>query len=83
VAVTASQTADAVILRLADDGPGVPPADRGRLFEPFFSSRRAEGGTGLGLSIAQSLLAASHGTITLAESAAGATFDITLPRASA
>jgi signal transduction histidine kinase len=83
VAVTASQTADAVILRLADDGPGVPPADRGRLFEPFFSSRRAEGGTGLGLSIAQSLLAASHGAITLAESAAGATFDITLPRASA
>jgi signal transduction histidine kinase len=80
VAVTASQTADAVILRLADDGPGVPPADRGRLFEPFFTSRRAEGGTGLGLSIAQSLLAASHGAITLVDNPAGAAFDIALPR---
>lgn len=82
VAVTARQTAEAVILRLADDGPGVPPADRGRLFEPFFTSRRAEGGTGLGLSIAQSLLAASHGAITLVDSPAGAAFDIALPRVS-
>jgi len=82
VAVTASQTAEAVILRLADDGPGVPPADRGRLFEPFFTSRRAEGGTGLGLSIARSLLAASHGAITLVDSPVGAAFDIALPRVS-
>jgi len=82
VAVTARQTAKAVILRLTDDGPGVPSADRGRLFEPFFTSRRAEGGTGLGLSIAQSLLAASHGAITLVDSPAGAAFDIALPRAS-
>jgi signal transduction histidine kinase len=82
VVVTARQTAEAVILRLADDGPGVPPADRGRLFEPFFTSRRAEGGTGLGLSIAQSLLAASQGSITLVDSPAGAAFDIALPQAS-
>jgi signal transduction histidine kinase len=81
VAVTASQTADAVILRLADDGPGVPPADRGRLFEPFFTSRRAEGGTGLGLSIARSLLAASHARIDLVDAGPGAAFRVTLPRA--
>lgn len=83
VAITSRQTANAVILHLADDGPGVPPADRGRLFEPFFTSRRAEGGTGLGLPIAQSLLAASHGAIGLAESLEGTAFDITLPLASA
>lgn len=81
VAVTADPTAEAVVVRVADDGPGVPAADRGRLFEPFFTSRRAEGGTGLGLSIAQSLLAASHGTIALAHSDAGAAFTVTLPRA--
>lgn len=83
VAISSRQTANAVILHLADDGPGVPLADRGRLFEPFFTSRRSEGGTGLGLPIAQSLLAASHGAICLAESLEGTAFDITLPLASA
>lgn len=72
---------EAIVLTVADDGPGVPEADRDRLFEPFFTSRRAEGGTGLGLSIARSLLAASHGRVELAASERGAAFRITLPRA--
>ncbi len=45
-----------LILDAADNGPGVPAADRARIFEPFFTSRRDTGGTGLGLSIARSLL---------------------------
>ncbi|MBO9707869.1 MAG: HAMP domain-containing histidine kinase [Caulobacter sp.] len=71
-----------VVMRVADDGPGVPPADRLRLFEPFFTSRREAGGTGLGLSIARSLLAASHGRIGLvdAEGEDGAVFEVALPR---
>ncbi len=81
VEITAETVADQVSLRLQDDGPGVPAADRDRLFEPFFTSRRAEGGTGLGLSIARSLLAASHGQIVLADCARGAAFELTLPRA--
>jgi signal transduction histidine kinase len=72
---------DALVISVTDDGPGVPPADRERLFEPFFTSRRAEGGTGLGLSIAQSLLAASQGLVVLVPTATGARFDLTLPRA--
>jgi len=70
-------------LTVADDGPGVPAADRERLFEPFFTSRRDAGGTGLGLSIARSLLAASNATIDLAPSDKGAVFDVRLPRAPA
>ena len=81
VVVTLDETSDAIVLRIADDGPGIPAADRDRLFEPFFTSRRTEGGTGLGLSIAQSLLAASHGAIQLVESDHGAAFEVTLPRA--
>ena len=81
VTVSGQVEGDAVVLTVADDGPGVPTADRDRLFEPFFTSRRAEGGTGLGLSIARSLLAASLGGIELAESATGAAFRIVLPRA--
>ncbi len=81
VVVTVDETPDTIRLHISDDGPGVPTADRGRLFEAFFTSRRSEGGTGLGLSIARSLLAASHGAIQLVESDAGAVFEVTLPRA--
>ena len=70
-----------VALTVTDDGPGVAPADRQRMFEPFFTGRRAEGGTGLGLPIARSLLAASHGRLELEDSEAGAVFRVTLPRA--
>lgn len=81
VTISAVQADHALVLSVADDGPGVPEADRERLFEPFFTSHRAEGGTGLGLSIARSLLAASHATIDLATASAGARFDIVLPLA--
>jgi signal transduction histidine kinase len=79
-AVTLKATArpDAVILTVADDGEGVAEGDRERLFEPFFTSRRAQGGTGLGLPIARSLLAASHASITLSDSDRGAAFHIVL-----
>ncbi|HEY4031550.1 MAG TPA: HAMP domain-containing sensor histidine kinase [Caulobacteraceae bacterium] len=72
---------DEVRLTVADDGEGVPVGDRDRLFEPFFTSRRAEGGTGLGLPISRSLLAASHASIALIDSHDGAAFRIVLPRA--
>ncbi|MFT4055734.1 MAG: HAMP domain-containing sensor histidine kinase [Novosphingobium sp.] len=67
VNLAARAGAGRVILDISDDGPGIVPGDRERIFEPFFTSRRASGGTGLGLPIARSLLAASHATIELAE----------------
>lgn len=79
--IEATAGVEAVVLTVSDDGPGVPEADRERLFEPFFTSRRAEGGTGLGLPIARSLLAASQGRIELVDGQPGAVFRVTLPRA--
>jgi signal transduction histidine kinase len=79
--LSAAADADVVILCVEDDGPGVPEGDRDRLFEPFFTTRRAVGGTGLGLSIARSLLAANHGSIALADAGQGARFELRLPRA--
>jgi signal transduction histidine kinase len=79
--ITASAAADRVRLRVADDGPGIPPADRERLFTPFFTSRRATGGTGLGLAIARSLLDAIGGAIALVPGDGGAAFEIDLPTA--
>lgn len=81
--IVAGVDGDKVALTVSDDGPGVPEADRERLFEPFFTSRRTSGGTGLGLPIARSLLEASHARIELVESGQGAAFRVTLPRADA
>lgn len=68
-----------VILEVADDGPGVAPPDVDRLFEPFFTTRRAQGGTGLGLAIARSLARAHGGEVGYRPSATGACFGLILP----
>ncbi|GAB5467343.1 MAG: HAMP domain-containing sensor histidine kinase [Rhodospirillales bacterium] len=66
-------------LRLADNGPGLPPRARENLFKPFSGSARA-GGTGLGLAIVREIVEAHGGRIALVESAAeGTTFSIELP----
>ncbi|HUD28066.1 MAG TPA: HAMP domain-containing sensor histidine kinase [Novosphingobium sp.] len=64
---------------LVDDGPGVPEADTGRIFDPFFTSKREQGGTGLGLAIARSLLDAYGGELDLLPSARGAHFRLLCP----
>ena len=79
VTLAARATRTAVQLDVADNGPGVPEADRDRIFDPFFTSRREAGGTGLGLSIARSLLAASRAEIELVEGGEGAGFRLALP----
>ncbi|MCC2978491.1 ATP-binding protein, partial [Sphingomonas sp. PL-96] len=78
IAITPGRT---VILTVSDNGSGIPHADRARIFEPFFTSRRARGGTGLGLPIARSLLAAAGGTLDLMDAPAGTSFRLTLPAA--
>jgi two-component system, OmpR family, sensor histidine kinase ChvG len=81
VKVTGRQGGHKIDLSVTDNGPGIAESDRARLFEPFFTTRRAEGGTGLGLSIARSLVEAHHGTITLAPSDDGAAFILRIPTA--
>lgn len=79
VRMAATQTEGEILLTVADDGPGIPDADRARIFEPFFTSRRAAGGTGLGLPIARSLLASHGGTIALDKPERGTCFEIRVP----
>ena len=67
-----------------DDGPGIPPDERARIFEPFYrldrSRDRATGGYGLGLSIACKAVALHGGAIRVEETAlGGARFVISLP----
>lgn len=68
-----------VVVEVRDEGPGIPPDVRERIFEPFYSNRG--GGTGLGLPIARQIVETHGGRIEV-ESVLGkgATFRVRLPR---
>jgi PAS domain S-box-containing protein len=71
---------DAMItIEIQDDGPGVPAALAGRVFEPFFSTKEVGEGTGLGLSIAMGIAEAHGGALTLVPTSKGACFRLSLP----
>jgi signal transduction histidine kinase len=77
--IAARASAGGLLISVSDDGPGVPDSQHERIFEPFHTSRRAEGGSGLGLSIARSLLASVDGTIASRPAERGALFEVRLP----
>ncbi len=67
------------VIRIADDGPGIPPRLSERLFEPFVSGKASEG-TGLGLTISRELAANHDGELRLVDTGpGGTTFELRLP----
>jgi signal transduction histidine kinase len=65
-------------LAVNDNGPGVPPEMRDRIFKPFFTSKRS--GTGLGLALVQKIIVFHNGRVTVSGSPeGGASLQITLP----
>jgi len=81
VRVGLARDGDALLVRVEDDGPGIAPADRDRLLEPFARGVGTTApGTGLGLAIVAQQVALHAGELTLAESALGGlAVDIRLP----
>ncbi|MEM1198985.1 MAG: ATP-binding protein [Pseudomonadota bacterium] len=65
-----------------DNGSGISPGNRDKIYEAFFTTKRETGGTGLGLGIVRSLVEAHGGTIALLEATEGAAFKVTLPAVS-
>ncbi|MGI5203301.1 sensor histidine kinase [Spirillospora sp. CA-108201] len=83
IEVEAREEGDWAVVEVHDDGPGIPCADRDRVFERFTrldpSRSRDKGGSGLGLSIAREIALAYGGTLKVADGADGARLVLRLP----
>jgi len=83
VAVEVAEEGGYARITVCDDGPGIPPADRERVFDRFTrlddARARDAGGTGLGLAIVRELVRRHHGTVTLGDASPGLRVDIRLP----
>ena len=66
---------------LSNDGDPISPANRERIFDAFFTTRREHGGTGMGLAIARAIMTSHGGAIRLLPSDDGAAFELRFPAA--
>lgn len=78
VSVLASR-AGGLRLEVSDDGPGIPPAERERVFERFTRGATSDGGTGLGLAIARWAVELHGGAIEVMDSGVGCRIRVTIP----
>jgi signal transduction histidine kinase len=79
VEVTARVEAGAVVVRVVDDGPGIPPDIRDRIFDPFFTTKDVGKGTGLGLDIVRRLVDRHEGDIEVVSRPGRTEFCVSLP----
>jgi two-component system, NtrC family, sensor histidine kinase GlrK len=82
--IAARPTENELVLDVADSGPGIPPEDRGHIFEAFYTGKAPRGGsikgTGIGLSVVLEFVAAHGGAVQIVDGEyAGAHFRITMP----
>ncbi|MGA2926931.1 MAG: ATP-binding protein [Solirubrobacteraceae bacterium] len=84
VSIRVQRSGGRVVVRVVDQGPGIAPAERERIFEPFYRGRRSARepwtGSGLGLAIAKGFVEAGGGTIAVESlPGQGTTFVVSLP----
>ena len=81
IVMSTAREGDDLVLRVADNGVGVPEADRARVLQRFvrLEKSRSTAGSGLGLSLVNAVVAFHNGTIELADNAPGLVVTIRLP----
>ena len=79
VRLEASAADGHVVVRVADDGKGIPPDVLNRIFDPFFTTKEVGQGTGLGLDIARRIVHRHRGAIDVTSGPTGTEFRVTLP----
>lgn len=79
VELSANHQGDFVVVRVADNGPGIPNDIRDRIFDPFFTTKSVGQGTGLGLDIVRRLIQRHNGQIELDSRPGRTEFCVTLP----
>jgi two-component system sensor histidine kinase KdpD len=87
ISVNAARVGDRVVVSVVDQGPGIAPADRDRIFEPFYRARSSHSsredrwsGAGLGLAIAKGFVEGNGGTIAVESlPGQGTSFVVSLP----
>lgn len=84
VRIETAQAGSKVVMKITDDGPGVPEEIRFRIFDPFFTTKAPGEGTGLGLSLCSGIVSDMGGAIDIAGGEErGATFIVSLPASDA
>jgi signal transduction histidine kinase len=71
VTITTRKLADAIEIRVQDNGNGIPDAIKDKIFQPFFTTKPTGQGTGLGLSLAYDIVTKGHGGSLAVESTPG------------
>jgi hypothetical protein len=80
ISVTTCQRDNDLVIKIADNGPGIPPDIRDRIFEPFFTTKDVGQGTGMGLTLAQQSIQALGGAIAVISPPEGGTaFIVSIP----
>ncbi|MDM7458837.1 MAG: ATP-binding protein [Paracoccus sp. (in: a-proteobacteria)] len=79
VEISARHEGGRLVLRIADNGPGIAPAVEDRIFDPFFSTKGVGSGLGLGLSISFNIIKDFGGELRFVRVASGAVFEVELP----
>jgi signal transduction histidine kinase len=68
-----------VVVEICDDGPGMPPEVRERIFEPFYTTKPPGSGTGLGLHISHNVVGRHRGRIEVRSRPGETCFEVVLP----
>jgi signal transduction histidine kinase/putative methionine-R-sulfoxide reductase with GAF domain len=80
VSIEVEESGDAVKIRITDSGLGIPEAIKGKILEPFFTTKEVGKGTGLGLSISSGIMKSHQGSLSLDDRSKNTCFVIEIPK---